>query len=208
MAEGMGFLRDVNVIDRTLVTDGKLGGEGEAGIKHASRGTTFGVLIKTGCEERMSGWERCDFNVGQVAGMALGYPRESVQGTFMNVGLPWEVRSRQGLTLLAALMLWELMSALGESGHRGRLRVQPGAPSLRESLRGRRRQRTSNLYIKMLFVCLHPCFATHEAYGGEILSQASCIVRQSSSETDTLPFPVILIFKKASSETFLEKFND
>lgn len=44
---------------------GSWGGEGEAGIKHASRGTTFGVLIKTGCEEEehMLGWERCDFNV-------------------------------------------------------------------------------------------------------------------------------------------------
>lgn len=49
MAEGMGFLRGVNVTDRTRVTDGKWGRWGQAGPKPASRGAAFGVLVEMGC---------------------------------------------------------------------------------------------------------------------------------------------------------------
>lgn len=45
--------------------------------------------------------------------MPVGCPRESVQGTSMNLGVPWEVHPMHGASLWAVPTLWELVSPRG-----------------------------------------------------------------------------------------------
>lgn len=72
--------------------------------------------------------------------------RGRVQCAARTVGLEWEVRAVGGVSILVALSpRWELTGPPGDSGHRGKPGVRPGAPSQRgqQSLPGAWAQGTS-----------------------------------------------------------------